>query len=57
MIGDDRKATTVRSTSSTARLSELCAEDKAKIGDLVKKLAMETKQKQEFTKKYEQEKA
>jgi hypothetical protein len=28
-----------------ARLSELCVEDKAKIGELVKKLASETKAK------------
>lgn len=38
-------------------MSELCPEDKAKIGELVKKLALETKQKQEYAKKYEEEKA
>jgi len=43
--------------SSGARLAELCAEDKAKIGELVKKLALESKQKQEFAQRYEQEKA
>lgn len=32
-----------RTASSMARLSELCPEDKAKIGELVKKLADETK--------------
>ncbi|CDW78209.1 UNKNOWN [Stylonychia lemnae] len=45
-----------RSMSNGARLSELCPEDKAKIGELVKKLAIESKQKQEYAKKYEQEK-
>lgn len=38
-------------------MSELCPEDKAKIGELVKKLALETKQKQEYAAKYESEKA
>jgi hypothetical protein len=37
-----------------ARLSELCPEDKAKIGELVKKLAEESKQKQDFQKRYEE---
>jgi hypothetical protein len=37
-----------------ARLSELCPEDKAKIGELVKKLANETKEKVEFQKKYQE---
>lgn len=37
-----------------ARLAELCPEDKAKIGELVKKLAEETKQKQDFQKKYQE---
>jgi hypothetical protein len=37
-----------RSESSMARLAELCPEDKAKIGELVKKLANETKEKQEY---------
>ena len=46
-----------RSVSNGARLAELCPEDKAKIGELVKKLALETKQKQEYAQKYEQEKA
>jgi septal ring factor EnvC (AmiA/AmiB activator) len=46
-----------RPQSSGARLQELCPEDKAKIGELVKKLAMETKQKEEYAVKYEVEKA
>eukprot|EP00347_Sterkiella_histriomuscorum_P022187 403331368 len=45
-----------RSVSQGARLTDLCPEDKAKIGELVKKLAIESKQKQEYAKKYEQEK-
>ena len=45
-----------RSKSNGARLQELCPEDKAKIGELVRKLAEETKQKQEVALKYEQEK-
>ena len=45
-----------RSKSNGARLQELCPEDKAKIGELVRKLAEETKQKQEVAIKYEQEK-
>ena len=37
-------------------MQELCPEDKAKIGELVKKLALETKAKQECMQKYQQEK-
>ena len=36
-------------------MQELCPEDKAKIGELVKKLALETKAKQECILKYAQE--
>ena len=32
-------------SSGAARLTDLCPEDKAKIGELVKKLAIESKQK------------
>lgn len=42
-----------RSKSNGARLQELCPEDKAKIGELVRKLAEETKQKQDVALKYE----
>ncbi len=45
-----------RSKSSGARLQELCPEDKAKIGELVRKLAEETRQRQEVAIKYEMEK-
>lgn len=45
-----------RSTSSNARLKDLCVEDKAKIGELVKKLADETKAKFEYQRKYDAEK-
>lgn len=45
-----------RSKSNGARLQELCPEDKAKIGELVRKLAEETRQKQEVALKYEREK-
>ena len=45
-----------RSASSLARLHDLCPEDKAKIGELVKKLATEQQQKQESQKKFEEEK-
>jgi hypothetical protein len=44
-----------RTESSNARLSDLCPEDKAKIGELVKKLATETKQKLEQQNKHEEE--
>ncbi len=43
-------------SSGAARLTDLCPEDRAKIGELVKKLAVETKQKQEWATKYEKEK-
>lgn len=43
-------------SSSNARLKDLCMEDKAKIGELVKKLADETKAKQEYQQKYDEEK-
>ena len=39
--------------SSNARLADLCQDDKAKIGDLVKKLAGETKEKLEYQRKYD----
>jgi len=45
-----------RSASSAARLKDLCVEDKAKIGELVKKLADETKAKFEYQRKYDEEK-
>jgi hypothetical protein len=45
-----------RSSSSNARLADLCPEDKAKIGELVKKLAGESKEKIQAQKKYEEEK-
>ena len=45
-----------RSQSSTARLAELCPEDKAKIGELVKKLAGETKEKIEQQRRFDEEK-
>ena len=41
--------------SSNARLADLCQDDKAKIGDLVKKLAGETKEKLEYQRKYDEE--
>ena len=40
--------------SSNARLADLCQDDKAKIGDLVKKLAGETKEKLEYQRKYDE---
>ena len=43
-------------SGSNARLKNLCMEDKAKIGELVKKLADETKAKQEYQQKYDEEK-
>ena len=43
-------------SGSNARLKDLCMEDKAKIGELVKKLADETKAKQEYQQKYDEEK-
>lgn len=39
-----------------AKLSDLCPEDKSKIGDLVKKLASETKQRQESETRFSSEK-
>ena len=50
--------TQVSSVSSTgqARLADLCAEDKAKIGELVKKLATEKQEKEDFQKRLEEEK-
>ncbi len=45
-----------RSLSQGAKLSELCPEDKAKIGELVKKLALESKQKKEYLTKFQSEK-
>lgn len=61
LIKDDKKpkqaAKNERSQSNGARLQELCPEDKAKIGELVKKLALETKQKEEYAVKFEVEKA
>jgi len=45
-----------RVTSTMARLGDLCPADKAKIGELVKKLATETQQKQAFQSKFEEEK-
>lgn len=43
-------------SGSNARLKDLCMEDKAKIGELVKKLADETKAKQEYQHRYDEEK-
>ena len=37
-----KNGTSERSQSTGARLQELCPEDKAKIGELVKKLALES---------------
>jgi len=42
-----------RSLSCGARLKELCPEDKAKIGELVKKLAQETKEKQSIQEQFQ----
>jgi hypothetical protein len=39
-----------------ARLTDLCAEDKSKIGELVKKLATETKEREKSVSAYEVEK-
>ena len=45
-----------RTDSSNARLADLCPEDKAKIGELVKKLASETKTKSSIKQQHEEEK-
>ena len=37
-------------------MKDLCVEDKAKIGELIKKLADETKAKLEYQRKFDQEK-
>ena len=42
-------------TNSNARFKDLCNEDKAKIGELVKKLADAERQKSEFERILEQE--
>jgi predicted nuclease with TOPRIM domain len=39
-----------------ARLSDLCAEDKSKIGELVKKLASESKAREDSVSRFEKEK-
>ena len=39
-----------------ARLKDLCAEDKGKIGDLIKRLAEEKKTKEQIIQEYEQDK-
>ena len=40
-----------------ARLGDLCPEDKSKIGELVKKLASETKMRQDSVSRFEKEKS
>ena len=45
ILSKNKKAPAQRTESSNARLADLCPEDKAKIGELVKKLASETKEK------------
>jgi hypothetical protein len=42
-----------RSLSKGVTLKDLCPEDKAKIGDLVKKLASQTKETKETTSRFE----
>ena len=42
--------------ANQARLADLCPEDKSKIGDLVKKLAGETKKREESEKRFTTEK-
>lgn len=46
-MNSGKKKEKQRTESSNARLQDLCPEDKAKIGELVKKLAGESKEKME----------
>ena len=50
------QVSSVSSAGGQARLADLCAEDKAKIGELVKKLANEKQEKEDFQKRLEEEK-
>lgn len=51
-----QKETKVEEKPKEARLTDLCAEDKSKIGELVKKLASESRQRQQSESRYEDEK-
>ena len=51
-----QKETKVEEKPKEARLTDLCAEDKSKVGELVKKLASESRQRQQSESRYEDEK-